>query len=79
MSTWRHDDAGRLSCVTTKEPKRKGPRGGETQVTPGGFRKKAFYLLPDEVQAIRRAAFDRDCSESEVVRQAVRAYFDLDR
>lgn len=61
-----------------KKEQRKGPKGGETQTTPGGFRRKGFYLLPDEVAAVRRAAFERECSESELVREAIRAYLGLD-
>lgn len=55
-----------------------GPKGGQKQVTPGGFRRKGFYLLPEEIDSLRRTAFDRQVSESEIVREALRQYLHIE-
>ena len=55
-----------------------GPRGGKTTVTKAGLIRFVAYLHPDERQALRRAAFDREVSASEIVREALRAYLDIE-
>jgi hypothetical protein len=59
------------------QPRRLGPRGGRTTVTPGGLNRLSTYLLPDEREAVRRRAFEEDNSISEVIRSAIRSYLDL--
>ena len=59
------------------QPRRLGPRGGRTTVTPGGLNRLSTYLLPDEREAVRRRAFEDDNSISEVIRSAIRSYLDL--
>ena len=57
--------------------KRRGPRGGTTTTTPGGLRRKVFYLDEEEALELRRRAFEAEVTESELVRKALRQYFDL--
>lgn len=64
--------------VLVMPEKQKGPRGGTTTTTPGGLRRKVFYLNEDEVQALRLRAFEEEVSESELVRQALRTYLALE-
>lgn len=49
-----------------------GPRGGETTVYESGLLRKTVYFNPDEWEAIRRRAFEKKVSHTEVVREAVR-------
>ena len=37
-----------------------------------------IYLHADERQALRRAAFEREVSASETIREALRAYLDIE-
>ena len=55
-----------------------GPRGGKTTVTKTGLIRFVAYVHPDERQALRRAAFEREVSASEIVRKALRAYLDVE-
>ena len=55
-----------------------GPRGGTTTVTKSGLIRFVVYLHADERQALRRAAFEREVSASEIVREALRAYLDIE-
>jgi len=57
--------------------KKRGPRGGKTTLTPGGLRRKVFYLKEEENQALRRKAYEDETTESELVRQALRRFLNL--
>lgn len=57
--------------------KRRGPKGGTTTTTPGGLRRKVFYLNKDEDQTLRKRAFEAQVTESQLVREALRAFLDL--
>ncbi len=50
---------------------------GKTTVSPGGLIKKTFWFHPDEVARLRRAAFEEETSQAELVRTAVRRYFGM--
>lgn len=51
----------------------KSPRElGASMTTPGGLVRKVAYLHPDEVEALRRKAFEEHRSESDIIREAVR-------
>lgn len=56
---------------------RRGPRGGTTTTTPGGLRRKVFYIEADEATVLRQRAFDAEVTESELVRRALRQFLDL--
>ncbi len=55
-----------------------GPRGGKTTISKSGLIRKTFWLHPDEEHALRHAAFNQRRSEAELVREALRRYFELD-
>ena len=55
-----------------------GPRGGTTTVTKSGLIRFVVYLHQDERQALRRAAFEREVSASEIVREALRAHLEIE-
>lgn len=57
-------------------PKKKGPKGGETTRHESGLVRKVYYLYEPEAEAIRRIAFERHVTESEVLREAVDAYLE---
>ena len=61
-------------------PKRptSGPRGGTTTVSPGGLIRKAFWMHPDEVEALRRTAYEQRRTEAEIVREAVRRHLHIE-
>lgn len=52
-------------------------RPSTTTTTPGGLRRKVFYLDEEEALELRRRAFEAEVTESELVRKALRQYFDL--
>jgi hypothetical protein len=60
----------------TKE--KRGPRGGESTVFESGLLRKTAYFNEDEWEAIRKRAFDEQVSFAQVIRDAVRSYFDMD-
>lgn len=60
----------------TKRPL--GPKGGRTTRTAGGPIRKALLLRPDQDAALRRAAYEQQRSESEIVREALDAFLKLD-
>jgi len=53
-----------------------GPKGGRSTRHGSGLMRKVYYLYEPEAEAIRRIAFERHVTESEVVREAVDAYLD---
>lgn len=54
-----------------------GPQGGTTTVTSGGKIRTVVFLEPEERKALKLAAAERDCSASEVIRQALRRFLDI--
>ena len=55
-----------------------GPRGGRTTTTPGGFVKSTIYFLDEELRALHRRAAVERTTVSDLVRQAIRQYLNLD-
>jgi len=55
-----------------------GPRGGKTTVTKSGLIRTVIYLHPDERDALRRAAFERDEPATAIVREALRRHLGLE-
>ncbi len=51
---------------------------GKTTVSPGGLIKKTFWFRPDEAYRLRKAAFEEETTQAELVRAAVRSYFGMD-
>lgn len=51
---------------------------GKTSVSPGGLIKKTFWFHPDEAQRLRKEAYERETSQAELVREAVRQYFGME-
>ena len=60
-----------------KEP-REGPRGGKTTRSKSGMVRKSFWIDPDVEEALRRMAFEDRRSESEIVREALRRFFQIE-
>lgn len=56
--------------------KAKGPKGGETTRHKSGLVRKVYYLYEPEAEAIRRLAFERHATESELIREAVDGYLE---
>ena len=57
-----------------KKPSGKAP----SMRTPGGLIRKVAYLHADEVAALRRLAYEEARSESDIIREAVRAYLGVE-
>ncbi|HEX3553586.1 MAG TPA: CopG family transcriptional regulator [Thermoanaerobaculia bacterium] len=55
-----------------------GPRGGKTTVTKGGLIRVVIYLSPEERKALKQDALNREMPASEVVREALRNFLNLD-
>lgn len=55
----------------------RGPKGGRTTRTRSGMVRKSLMLGSEEAQALRRAAFETERSEAEIVREAVRRLLGL--
>ena len=55
----------------------RGRRGGKTTVTPAMVR-KTFWVDRDVEERLRREAFETGRSEAEMVREALRLYFDIE-
>ena len=55
-----------------------GPRGGKTTVTKSGLIRVVVYLHPDERKALKLAAVEQDCSGSDIMRQALREFLDIE-
>jgi hypothetical protein len=56
--------------------KRLGPKGGETTKTPCGLQRVAVLLTEEQYAALRRVAYERQVSQSEVVREALDAWLE---
>ena len=66
-----------MSDKNSKTPS--GPRGGKTTVSASGnLIRKTFWIHPDEEEALRRAAFEQRRSEADLVREALRRFFDIE-
>ncbi len=63
---------------TEHDEKRVGPRGGTTTTSPGGLIRKAFWMHPDEVAALRKAAYEENRTEAEIIREIVREHFNIE-
>lgn len=61
-----------------KEKAVTGPRGGTSTVTKTGLVRTVVFLDPEERRALKVAAAERECSGSEVMRNALRSYLGLD-
>lgn len=59
------------------DQEQEGPRGGTTTRRRGQIR-KTIWLNEDEAAVLRRAAYEENTSESALVREAIRRYFDLE-
>jgi hypothetical protein len=60
------------------ESHQKGPRGGETTVTKSGMIRKTIWLHGDEAEVLRDRAYRDRRTESELVREALRAYLGME-
>ena len=61
---------------TAPMAKRKGPKGGETTVTPGDLQRVGVLLTAEQYAALRKAAYELGKSQSEIVREALDAYLE---
>ncbi len=55
-----------------------GPRGGKTTITVGGHIRKTLYLGPEEAESLRQDAFTQRRRESDVLREIIRQYYELE-
>jgi hypothetical protein len=69
MSPSKNEDPGREPLV--------GRRGGKTTLTPAMVR-KTFWIDRDVERRLRRDAFDTGRTEAELVREALRVYYDIE-
>jgi hypothetical protein len=58
--------------------KEAGPRGGTSTVYKSGLLRKTAYFYAEEWEAIRKAAYEREVSYTDVIRESVRAHLKLD-
>ena len=71
--------ADKTSEKKKTKAKTTGPRGGKTTVSKSGHMvRKTLWLHRDEEEALRRAAFETRRSESDLMRDALREYFELE-
>ncbi len=56
-------------------PRSKSPRTKQTK-TRGGLVREVAYLYEDEAEKLERQAERERCSKSEIVRRALRQYFE---
>jgi hypothetical protein len=55
-----------------------GPRGGTSTVYGSGLLRKTAYFQAEEWAAIRKAAYERELSYADIIRESVRAHLKLD-
>ncbi len=55
----------------------RGRRGGKTTITPLMVR-KTFWIDRDVESRLRKEAFDTGRTEAELVREALRVYYDIE-
>lgn len=53
-----------------------GPKGGETTKTPGGLQRVAILLTEEQYAELRRLAYERQESQSAIIREALDAYLE---
>lgn len=64
--------------MATPKRRKTGPRGGRTTVSKSGLLvRKAFLIGWEENDALRRASFETGLAEADLVRRALRTYFNL--
>lgn len=56
--------------------KRVGPKGGITTTTAGGLQRVAVMLTQEQYAGLRKVAYERQASQSEIVREALDEYLD---
>jgi hypothetical protein len=56
--------------------KRMGPKGGETTKTPGGLQRVAILLTEEQYAELRRLAYERQESQSAIIREAFDTYLE---
>lgn len=61
-----------------QRPPTSGPRGGKTTVTKSGLVRKTFALHLADVRALRKAAYEQERTETDIVRTALRRYLDIE-
>ncbi len=64
--------------MSTKDIPTEGPRGGKTTVTKRGLIRTVVYLHQDERRALKMAAAERDLPSSEIMREALRRYLEIE-
>ena len=60
------------------ESKRLGPRGGQTTVNKSGMVRKTIWLNGDEAEVLRERAYHDRRGESEIVREALRKFLEIE-
>jgi len=67
------------ACTLPPMPTAKrGPKGGRTTRTAGGLVRKALFIREDQDEDLRRLAYERQTSESELVRDALDAFLEAE-
>ena len=75
----RHDVSGRVADMGRKKHPTEGPRGGKTTVsTKSGLIRKTLWIHWDENEALRRAAFEQNTTETDIVRRLLRKHFRIE-
>jgi hypothetical protein len=69
--------SGSTYIVTMVQEKFRGPRGGETTVTKSGMVRKTIWLHGEEAEVLRNQAFKDRRTESEIIREALRAFLKI--
>jgi len=57
---------------------KRGPKGGRSTRTAGGLIRKTLLIRPDQDAELRRLAYERQRSESEIARDALDLYLDAE-
>jgi hypothetical protein len=73
MAQWVNPASDTLPVMSSD---RLGPKGGETTKTPGGLQRVAVLLTEEQYAALRRLAYERQESQSEIIREAFDEYLD---
>lgn len=55
---------------------KRGPKGGESTKTAGGLQRIAVLLTEEQYAELRRLAYERQESQSAIMREALDAYLD---
>jgi len=59
--------------------KKRDPREGRGKsAIRGGRLRECAYLVPEELAALERAAEEKRCSKSEIIRRALRSYLGVE-